>query len=212
MPLMPKIALLAGGDKAPIDEVFDLYVGVDRACLHLLEQGLPLDWAIGDFDSVSVAELKEIQAVAKKFTSAPAEKDDTDTELALKLIFEAYPKAQVTIFGAFGGRIDHLMSNLFLPSEPALAPFMEQIILRDPQNQISYRPAGKHQLFPKNETYISFMLEGEGELTIIGAKYELTKDNFFQKKIYSSNEFTNKPIEVTVPSGYLIVIRSKDRS
>lgn len=212
MLLTPKIALVAGGDWSPIETAFDLYVAVDRACLTLLEKKLPLAWAIGDFDSVSVLEREGIQAAAGQFTLAPAEKEDTDTELALKLIFEAYPEAQVTIFGAFGGRLDHLVSNLFLPSDPALAPFMAQISLVDSQNHISYLSAGKHQLFPKNERYISFMLEGEGKLEISGAKYELSASNFFRKKIYSSNEFTNNPIEVTVPSGYLVVLRTRDRS
>ena len=108
----------------------------------LLELGLPLDLAVGDFDSVSRSELEMIQSAAKDCMIAPAEKDDTDTELALKAIFSKYPQAQVTIFGAFGGRIDHMMSNLFLPSDPELAPFMRQITLRDEQNTVQFYPAG----------------------------------------------------------------------
>ena len=41
-----------------------------------------------------------IQSAAKDCRLAPAEKDDTDTELALKIIFQLYPEAEVTIFGA----------------------------------------------------------------------------------------------------------------
>lgn len=212
---MPNIALFAGGDlsRLPSLTTFDLYVGVDRACLFLLEKGLQLDWAVGDFDSVTDTEFEKIKAAAGKIHQSPAEKDDTDTELALKVIFEEYPESEVTIFGAFGGRIDHFLSNLFLPSEPALAPFMEQIHLVDAQNDISYLPVGQHSLFPKKSyKYISFMLEGHGELEISGAKYELSASNFFPKKIYSSNEFTNNPIEVTVPSGYLVVFYTRDGS
>lgn len=61
-------------------------------------------------------------------------------------------------------------------------------------------------------TYISFLQEGDGELTILGAKYELTSSNYFQKKIYSSNEFVDSPIHVTVPNGYVIIIQTRDRS
>ena len=49
-------------------------------------------------------------------------KDDTDLELALLTIFEQNPQAAVTIFGALGGRIDHMLANVFLPSNPKLAP------------------------------------------------------------------------------------------
>ena len=70
---------------------------MDRACLRLLELGLPIDLAVGDFDSVSRSELEMIQSATKDCMIAPAEKDDTDTELALKITFQLYPEAEVTI-------------------------------------------------------------------------------------------------------------------
>ena len=36
--------------------------------------------------------------------------------------------------------------------------------------------------------------------------------NYFQKKIYSSYEFVDGPIQVIVLNGYVIVIQTKDRS
>ena len=49
---MGNIAILAGGDSTLLPKDHDVYVGVDGGCLKLLEQGLPLDIAVGDFDSV----------------------------------------------------------------------------------------------------------------------------------------------------------------
>ncbi|MCO4629815.1 thiamine pyrophosphokinase [Streptococcus infantarius subsp. infantarius] len=210
---MTKVAVFAGGQLSDFSTGFDVFVGVDRGSLFLLENKLPLDIAVGDFDSVSQDELQEIQHEAGVFIKANLEKDDTDTELALKTVFGQYPKAQVTIFGAFGGRIDHMMSNLFLPGDPDLAPFMRQITLRDKQNSIQFYPAGTCQVLPEAEMiYVSFMADGDADLTIEGAKYNLNAKNFFKKKIYSSNEFLDQqPITVTLASGYLIVIQSKDR-
>lgn len=122
---MPKIALFVGGELEWFATDFDYFVGVDRACLRLLELGLPLDLAAWDFDSVSRSELEMIQSAAKIVWLLQLKKDDTDTELALKIIFQLYPEAEVTIFGAFGGRIDHMLSNIFLVSDPELAPFYE---------------------------------------------------------------------------------------
>lgn len=204
------IALVAGGDFSPIEQGYDYYVGIDRGCLALLDNGLPLDFAVGDFDSVTESELMKIRANAKEIVSAPTVKNDTDTELALKGVFARFPTALVTVYGAFGGRLDHLFSNVFLPSEPALAPFMQQISLVNTQNHISYAPAGKHQIFPvQGMKYVSFM--SDDKLTITGAKYELNAQNFFSKKIYSSNEFIGKPIEVSLNSGYVLIIQSRDR-
>lgn len=208
---MLKVGVFTGGLLDGYRTDVDLLVGVDRGALFLAEHDLSMTLAIGDFDSVTADELARIRTAADEVIVAPAEKDDTDTELALKTIFERFPQAHVTVFGAFGGRLDHSLSNLFLPTEPALAPFMTQLCLEDGQNTVRYRPAGTHRIFPEaDKTYVAFM--SESDLTITGAKYDLSASNFFKKKIYGSNEFLDdQPITVTAPTDYLVIIQSKDR-
>ncbi|HGA3191416.1 TPA: thiamine diphosphokinase [Streptococcus agalactiae] len=209
---MTKIALFAGGDLTYFEYDFDYFVGIDRGSLFLLKNGLSLDMAVGDFDSITEDELLYIKHYCSSIVSASAEKNDTDTELALKTIFKEFPEAQVTVFGAFGGRIDHMMSNIFLPSDTDLEPFMSQIRLKDEQNIVTYLPSGKNQVSRiEGMSYVSFMPESESTLQISGAKYELNKSNYFKKKMYSSNEFMTSPIEVELKDGYLIIIYSKDR-
>ncbi|HEL1742662.1 TPA: thiamine diphosphokinase [Streptococcus suis] len=209
---MIKIAVIAGGSFDCLPEPADLYVGVDAGSLRLLDHSLPLNWAIGDFDSVTPEELGRIKDLAERCLQAPAEKDDTDLELALKEIFKAYPQAQVRIYGALGGRMDHMMSNLFLPAEPDLAAFMEQIELVDSQNIIRFRPAGRHRLSPiAGMKYISFMPSDQSRLTIRRAKYPMDASNYFFKKCYSSNEFIDRDIDIQLDQGYVVLIYSKDR-
>ncbi|HGD2194220.1 TPA: thiamine diphosphokinase [Streptococcus agalactiae] len=209
---MTKIALFAGGDLTYFEYDFDYFVGIDRGSLFLLKNGLSLDMAVGDFDSITEDELLYIKHYCSNIVSASAEKNDTDTELALKTIFKEFPEAQVTVFGAFGGRIDHMMSNIFLPSDTDLEPFMSQIRLKDEQNIVTYLPSGKNQVSRiEGMSYVSFMPESESTLQISGAKYALNKSNYFKKKMYSSNEFMTSPIEVELKDGYLIIIYSKDR-
>ncbi|MER0123802.1 thiamine diphosphokinase [Streptococcus sp. ZJ93] len=209
---MTKIALVAGGDKGKIPTSYDLFVGVDRGALYLLEEKLPLDVAVGDFDSVSFEERERICQATAIFIEAPAEKDDTDLELALKEVFARYPKAQATVFGAFGGRLDHMMSNLFLASEPDLAPYMRQIELVDDMNIVRFYPAGRYKISPiPGMTYVSFMPSDDSRLTIADAKYPLEESNYFVKKCYSSNEFIGKEIEFTIDKGYVVLIYSRDR-
>lgn len=209
---MIKIAVIAGGSFDCLPEPADLYVGVDAGSLRLLDHSLPLDWAIGDFDSVTSEELVRIKGLAERFLQAPAEKDDTDLELALKEIFKAYPQAQVRIYGALGGRMDHMMANLFLAAEPDLAAYMEQIELVDSQNVVRFRPAGQHRLSPiAGMKYISFMPSDQSCLTIRHAKYPLDASNYFFKKCYSSNEFIDRDIDIQLDQGYVVLIYSKDR-
>ena len=58
---MTKVAVFAGGQLSDFSTGFDVFVGVDRGSLFLLENKLPLDIAVGDFDSVSQDELRGIQ-------------------------------------------------------------------------------------------------------------------------------------------------------
>ena len=190
----------------------DVYVGVDGGCLKLLGQGLPLDMAVGDFDSVSETDLNKIKAQAKQVVQSVPEKNDTDLELALKAVFKAHPDAVVFVYGAFGGRLDHFLSNIFLPTDPDLAPYMEQIQLVDEQNRLVFRPAGTQEIQPDpTMTYVGFMPVGEGRLEITGAKYPLHPENYFLKAMYGSNEFLDQAIQVSLDRGYLVIVYSKDR-
>ena len=209
---MSNIAILAGGDSTLLPRDQELYVGVDGGCLKLLEQDLPLDIAVGDFDSVSGTDLHQIRTQAKQVVQSIPEKNDTDLELALKAAFVSYPEAEVTVYGAFGGRLDHFLCNIFFPTDPDLTPYIGQIQLVDGQNRLIYRPAGCHEIQPDPAmSYIGFMPVGEGHLEITGAKYPLHQENYFLKAMYGSNEFLDQPIQVSLDRGYLVIVYSKDR-
>ena len=76
---MTKIAVFAGGHLTSFPRDFAVFVGVDRGSLAILRNDLPLDLAVGDFDSVTAAERQLIQEKAKMVITAVPEKDDTDT-------------------------------------------------------------------------------------------------------------------------------------
>ena len=212
-PSKTKVAIVAGGRVEAIPLDLDVYVGVDAGCLFLLEQGLELSLAVGDFDSVEPEEFQRIQSAAHELRTSAAEKNDTDLELAIKEVLERWPRAEILIFGAFGGRMDHHLASVFLPTDPEIGPFMSQLCLMDRQNYLCYRPAGRHTIQPiAGYTYVAFMPVEGAFIQIEGAKYPLSEDNYFKKAIYGSNEFIDQPIVVTVDRGYLIIIYSKDRN
>ena len=110
---MIKIALFAGGTIDSFQLDFDIFIGVDRGSLFLIEQGICPDLSVGDFDSVSEEELALICSQSKEVLQAQPEKDDTDLELAVKAVFARSPQAQVTIFGAFGIELPFILFYLF---------------------------------------------------------------------------------------------------
>lgn len=201
---------MAGGDFVSPTKTFDHAVGVDRGALRLIENEWHLDLAVGDFDSVTPDERVKIAAASDKVVKLPPEKDDTDLEVALKLALEFFPSEQIVIMGALGGRLDHWLTNLYLPTTKDFRAFSKQISLVDAQNVVRYFPAGEYELSPiDHKQYIGFVQLNTKNFEINNAKYPLMPEKN-DKQIYASNEFINGKIKIKIEAGMLIVIYSSD--
>jgi thiamine pyrophosphokinase len=203
--LLPNLAIY--------NEEGSIWVGVDRGVYHLLKRGLQPEIAFGDFDSVSIAELSEIENQVKQLKKFKPEKDETDMELALNWAIEQKPAA-IRLFGASGGRLDHLLANVQLLIRPVLAGFETRIDLIDRQNIIFVKGPGSYQLEKKrSHPYISFIpvtLNVE-ELTLKGFKYPLTDCHIsIGSTLCISNELLSDCGTFSFSEGILIVVRSMD--
>jgi thiamine pyrophosphokinase len=211
---MTHVLLVAGGQPDTWPQLdfttFDAIIGIDRGNWFLLEAGVQPDIAIGDFDSLTDAERARVFDAIPDYHQSPAEKDDTDTQLALSTAFDRYPDAQVTVIGASGGRLDHLMANLYLGLEPRFVG--RDIILRDKQNTMVYRGPGRHRITKEvGMRYLAFVgltpVEG---LSIQAAKYDLSPTDYAYPVALVSNEFLTDSVDLTISSGIVAVIQSKD--
>lgn len=210
------ILLVAGGSQKTWPQIdfseYDTFVGVDRGGLLLLEAGLPLDLAVGDFDSLSKEELLRVKKEAKRMHTSPAEKDDTDTQLALEEALTIFPEARITIVGATGGRLDHFLANLWLPMEERFRPFIRQIVLKDEQNSISYYSPGEYTVMREaDKKYLAYCcLTPVENLTLKKSKYLLNQQQVPVPTSYASNEFIGDTAVFSFDSGMIAVIQSKD--
>ncbi|MBY7143679.1 thiamine diphosphokinase [Virgibacillus sp. NKC19-3] len=91
----------------------DIWIGADRGAWTLTKNQIPIEYAIGDFDSINEEEKDAIQKNTKVFVEYPPEKDETDIELALLQSYELCPN-QIYLFGVTGGRIDQELVNIQL--------------------------------------------------------------------------------------------------
>lgn len=210
-----KILLVAGGDPnhwPAFSNEFEKIIGIDRGNLFLLRQGIVPDLAIGDFDSLNEAEKVEVFSQVTEILTSPAEKDDTDTQLALVTAFERFPTAEVTLIGATGGRLDHLLANLWLGVEPRFRPFLSQIKIVDQGNVVSYLAPGSYQLAQNpSMKYLAFCcLTPVKKLVLKNVKYELSGVDFLQPTSLASNEFLTGMAEVSFLTGLIAVIQSRD--
>ena len=206
-----KILIVAGLPDFIPNDSFDKYICVDRGSLFLVEKGYQLALAIGDFDSVSKIELEKISVSTDRLIKLPAEKDLTDLEAALDFVLEYFADAEIVIAGALGGRLDHLLTNAYLATQPKYQVLAPKMTLVDRQNLVTYLLPGQHLLKRKlTYQYVGFVqVETKDSLAIEEAKYPLkAEDNFSQ--IYASNEFISDQMKVSFNQGMVIVIYSGD--
>ena len=98
----------------------DLVIAADGGAEALVALGIQPHVLVGDFDSVSPATRARVEEAGAEVIALRADKDWTDTEVALRLAVERGAD-RVTVFGALGGpRLDHLLGNMLLLTAPWL--------------------------------------------------------------------------------------------
>lgn len=208
-----KVAIISGAPHAWLDlEAIksSFIIGVDRGALTLVKQGIRPHLAIGDFDSVTESEFELIKETALEMFELPAEKNETDTEVALNVAI-AKQATEVFIYGALGGRIDHSLANIRL-----LLQFAKKgmsITLVNQKNALTVLSPGQHEIKHPGLPYISFFaLESTVEnLTLKHLKYPLQNYTLAQDDIRCISNETIEPLfNVSFSNGYLLMIYSRD--
>lgn len=132
-----------------------LVVAADRGSHHAAALGLRLDAIVGDMDSIGETERAAFERAGVVFEIAPAEKDETDLELALLYALRRGARHMVCI-GALGGRLDMTLANVFLLTLPALTGARVELwdggqtawLIRPPGDEISGQPGDTLSLIP----------------------------------------------------------------
>ena len=215
---MTRIAIMVGGPESYLPDIEEVtnkdlkWIGVDRGAIRLLNYGIEPILALGDFDSITQKELEKLKEKIKDVRQFPAEKDETDTEIAVKTAFLEFSPDEVTIYGATGGRLDHLLNNLWLVFQPAFHPYISKIKIVDNKNSVSYFVPGTYNLEKeKDKNYLAFVcLTPVEKLTLTNVKYELSERDILSPHSLASNEFSDERAQFSFEKGLMAVIQSKD--
>ena len=199
----------ASAIESPIQEnalVIAADSGYDNA--KMLGYAERCDFVVGDFDST-----KERAFCSRaKIIRVPAEKDETDTQLAINIAIENGAD-ELYIIGGLSGRLDHTLSNVYLLE--ALAKESIYATICDGKNRVRYLKERSSFLIAKSEYKYFGLIPTEKEVkgvTIDGAKYtiknaKLTKSN---PSFAISNEVLENFAMVSCKKGGLFVIESKE--
>lgn len=184
------------------------WAGVDHGVYLLLKEGITPLFTYGDFDSISESERRYINE-RLDIDPVESEKDDTDLEIALlDLAEKGY--TSIHVYGATGGRLDHLFGNIQLLLNPELAGVKIKII--DPQNVLELLGEGEHEplKYPAMK-YVSFIpVFNHTALTLKNFKYPLDQTWLeIGSTLTISNEFTHEKAHVET-SQPILMIQSND--
>jgi thiamine pyrophosphokinase len=122
--------VLADGDvptRASLDaawpgwsEGFELVVAADGGARLASGLGFTIDRWVGDGDSLGDAGIQSLRESGVRVDLAPDDKDESDTELAVRAALDA-GATEIVVLGALGGpRFDHALANVALLVLPAL--------------------------------------------------------------------------------------------
>lgn len=215
---MIKTLIVSGGniDKKWFNQIypmneFNYIIASDKGLEILDEYDILPNYIIGDFDSIDKKILdKYINNKNIEIRKLNPEKDYTDTHMAIKLAIEL-KSTDITIIGAIGTRIDHVIANVHVLKEALDKGIRCKII--DNKNEIQL--IDKKTIIEKNEKYkyislIPLTNEVKG-VTLKGFKYPLKEYTLhIGYSIGISNEQIEKVAVIDIKEGILILIKSKD--
>jgi thiamine pyrophosphokinase len=183
----------------------DIIICADGGAEYLLDYKIIPNIIVGDFDSINTKSFEGIELV--KYSK---EKDETDTELALRIALDRGSK-EIIFLSATGNRLDHTLANLSLLIK--LLEFSIEGKIIDKNNIVYLLKPGQHKISNEKGTYCSLMslTPKVTNISLEGFKYPLTNSDIdFLSPLGVSNQIIGEVGTVFFSSGILLVIKSVD--
>ena len=188
----------------------DLCIAADIGAENARLLGDTPDIIVGDFDSSRLDNLKKDFPKAE-ITVVPAEKDFTDSELAIETAIKK-GATELVIIGGLDGRLDHTLTNIALLED--LAKSGIYVTMTNGKNRIRYIE-NTSTLIPRSYfKYLSLIPRTDKVkgVTILGCKYPLEKATLSRSTqgLTVSNEITENCAFIAVKKGGLLIVESSD--
>ena len=208
-----RIVIFANGDFEPppdLEALLDSADGIfaaDGGAKHLARLKRRPDLLIGDLESVAKPKLKELEQDGVHVLDFPAEKNQTDLELALRHAVKVGAE-EIFVLGALGRRWDHSLANLLLASHPDFAD-VSLVFLHGEQQAFVIRAAVRLDA-PVGTRLSLIPVGGDAEgVTTQGLAYPLDGETLeFGGSRGVSNRVEESDAEISLDKGMLLCLLS----
>ncbi|MDF2541791.1 MAG: hypothetical protein K0S47_1509 [Herbinix sp.] len=193
------------------EECYNMIIAVDRGLVAADALKLTLDFIVGDFDSVPPALFDQYKHVSTNIQTFPAEKDKTDTQIALELAL-MHQATKIVLVGATGNRLDHVLGNIHLLLLPMQLKVDAYII--DAKNKIYLKEESfsisKSMQYGDYVSLLPFSDQVKG-LSLFGFKYPLDRIILLSgSSLGISNEIKEDQALIDFTEGILTVFETRD--
>jgi thiamine pyrophosphokinase len=192
-----------------------LVIAADGGARGAAAAGLPVHVVVGDGDSLGADGLAALEGAGVAVERSPSDKDESDTELAVLAAIRRGATA-ITIVGAFGGRLDHALANIWLLALPALEGRAAQLLDGTTRVRLIRAPGqdGQPVALPlpgRPGDIVTLLPLGEyaAGVTTRGLRYPLRDEPLHVGPARGlSNVRVNASASVSLDSGLLVVVES----
>jgi len=183
----------------------DYIICLDGGLKYIDGTGIMPNIIVGDFDSVNIDLVEKYRKKGVEIESFPVRKDFTDMELGIDIAVKAGAES-VIFLGALGGRLDHMLGNIYNMKQAAKLG-MEAGIIDEKQHAFLLEKGRKFKY--KKGTVISLIPISEQvtDIKTVNLSYPLNRETLYNG--YSrglSNVFEEDEVEISFSSGILLVI------
>lgn len=206
----PAVIVFAGGE--PVDPALvehlpadALVIAADSGLYQARRLGYRVDVAVGDFDSITDADLRDLGADAE-VDRHPTAKDRTDIEIGLDTAHER-GATQVDVVAGAGGRLDHALANVLLLALPVYAQMDVRGWIGGARLDVV---RGTRRVSGEVGATVSLLAVGGPAtgVTTTGLRYGLTDGTLHAGSTRGvSNVFDESIAEVTVADGCVLAVQ-----
>jgi thiamine pyrophosphokinase len=180
-------------------------IAADSGYAHAIAMGFTPHELVGDMDSITAVDLSDARESNILISQFPADKDLTDTEIAITSAL-ARQSTHITVVSGGGDRFDHVLGMVHSLASTARTIYTTLLIGTARVSYVSYTK--EFRLDTQAGTVVSLLpIGGDATVTTNGLQWELDNDtlqSFASRGV--SNIATSTSVSISVTDGSLAVI------